>query len=638
MIDNFWGTGFIGLARTISQILTAGIAITAFSILLNALSFNLRDRVVRSFAVILLCVVIVFTAEAIGSTVAQNNEVDLWLRMQWIGIILLPPAYLNFSDAILATTGKPSQWRRRWAIRIFYLVSFLFLISLPYDGFVGSVVLDKNPAPHLEPTIITDIFTVWYVLVMGMAWYNFARSYRRTTTPTSRRRMMYLIFGALAPALGSFPYLLYGSEISSQHPIYFWIVAITSNLLVAILLVIIAYSVAFFGVTWPDRVIKTRLFKWLLRGPTTAILALAITTIIRRVGTSFGSDYSIFVPISLVATILLCEFLITILNPFWEKALFYGKDKDEIEVLHELEERLITRNDLTQFLEVVLAKICDRLQSPGAYVTALEMNSLEYVAAIGKTNLGISKDPDQLLSLISNYEDPNEPLEWKNDLVISLQYSQTEDQDKELLGFLVINREGGKDYDEEQKEALAVLAERATIALNDRRIQQQVFSSLQFITPEVELIQKIRAEGRYELIELSSSNDATPMVEMAQWVKEALMHFWGGPKLTESRLLNLTFVRESVERNEGNTANALRTILRDSIERIRPEGERRFTAEWILYNILDMKFIEGRKVREIALRLSISEADLYRKQRVAIDAIAKVILDIENQRLNQSSN
>jgi hypothetical protein len=44
-----------------------------------------------------------------------------------------------------------------------------------------------------------------------------------------------------------------------------------------------------------------------------------------------------------------------------------------------------------------------------------------------------------------------------------------------------------------------------------------------------------------------------------------------------------------------------------------------------------MKFVEGRKVREIALRLAMSEADLYRKQRVAIEAVAKVIADMEVQ-------
>ena len=63
---------------------------------------------------------------------------------------------------------------------------------------------------------------------------------------------------------------------------------------------------------------------------------------------------------------------------------------------------------------------------------------------------------------------------------------------------------------------------------------------------------------------------------------------------------------------------------------IKPEGERRFTAEWILYNILELKFIEGWKVRDVATRLAMSEADFYRKQRVAIEEIARVIREMEH--------
>jgi hypothetical protein len=64
---------------------------------------------------------------------------------------------------------------------------------------------------------------------------------------------------------------------------------------------------------------------------------------------------------------------------------------------------------------------------------------------------------------------------------------------------------------------------------------------------------------------------------------------------------------------------------------MRPEGERRFTTEWTLFNILEMKFIEGRKVREVASRLAMSEADLYRKQRIAVEAVARHILEMELQ-------
>jgi hypothetical protein len=51
----------------------------------------------------------------------------------------------------------------------------------------------------------------------------------------------------------------------------------------------------------------------------------------------------------------------------------------------------------------------------------------------------------------------------------------------------------------------------------------------------------------------------------------------------------------------------------------------------MLYNILEMKFLQGRKVRDIAMRLAMSEADLYRKQRVAIEAVTNAVTDMERE-------
>jgi len=48
-----------------------------------------------------------------------------------------------------------------------------------------------------------------------------------------------------------------------------------------------------------------------------------------------------------------------------------------------------------------------------------------------------------------------------------------------------------------------------------------------------------------------------------------------------------------------------------------------------LFNLLDLKYFEGWKVKEIARKLALSEADLYRKQRIAINAVSKNIIELE---------
>ncbi len=121
---NGWTDNLLVGIQTLNQILTAGIAITAFSLFLYSLSFNLRDRVARSFAIILLCVVVVFTTEALQNKSVSNWGIDSLLRLQWLGIVFLPAAYLHLSDALLVTAGRPST-RSKAFCRSLHVCSFL---------------------------------------------------------------------------------------------------------------------------------------------------------------------------------------------------------------------------------------------------------------------------------------------------------------------------------------------------------------------------------------------------------------------------------------------------------------------------------------------------------------------------------
>jgi len=625
-----WFEGFINLVKTISDILTAGIAITAFSLLLYALTFNLRDRVARSFALILLCVVIVFTAESLGGIAENSNDLEIWLRIQWIGVILLPPTYLHFSDALVETTGRPSRWRRRWAVRLTYAFSFLLLLSLPTKLLVGSVVLNANPAPHLQRTIFTELFTIYYSIIMILAWINFARAYIRTVTPASRRRMGYLVIGALAPALGSFPFLLFGSGIASRNPNGFWIIAMISNIFVGALIILMAYATAFFGVSWSDRVVKTRLLKFLLRGPVTASLTLALTTLVRRTGIAFGWDFNVFVPIVMAVTIILCQYLITLFSPYFEKWLFYGNDQQDLEMLQSLSDHLLTRNDLLEFLEMILAAVIDRLQAKGAFLASISDEGLELIITSGKTRFNDQEMSDELTRIVTENGKLPEALRWGDDHIFPLYGdSNINEQGSNMLGLMGVTGIDLDLLDIEQKQSLELLIHRASMVLQDRQLQMEIFQSMDNLSRHVDYIQKLRAKGRYDSEGVFSQDESLENEDLLSWVKDALTHYWGGPKLTGSPLIKLNIVKQIAKQHEGNSSNALRSILRNAIDDIKPEGERKFTSEWILYNILEMKFLEGKKVREIALKLSMSEADLYRKQRVAIEAVSKAIMEME---------
>ena len=622
-------TAFLTAAlRVFNELITAGIAITAFSLQIYALSFNLRDRVARSFAIIMLCVVIVFVGDALGGVAPNTSLLEFWLSFEWVGIVFVPAAYLQFSNELLTTTGRPSRGRRLLAVRLAYLVSFAFLITLPFKWLVGPLVQTSEPAPHLQRTALTSIFTIYYAVVITLAGVNLWRAYRRAVTSASRRRMGYLLAGSLAPALGVYPYLLFGYGLAARYPIAFWLAVTISNLLVITLIVVMAYAVAFFGVSWPDRVIKRRLFKWLMRGPFTASFTLAATTILRRLDARIVMDLSAAIPVVMVGTVLIIEHIITLIAPVWERWLFYGGERSRFALLQMLEERLQTAGDLRQFLEALLGAACDRFQVPRAFVAALGPQGMDQLVFVGgDSSLNQEDFSNHLLEVVTQNGMHQEVFSWGEYWLLPIFNSE---EANGLIGLFGVMRHANTDLDKEQIEALEFLADRACMALSDRRRQQEMFSYLQELTPQMERFQQLRAAASYDKVELFSA-PVFPRNEgdFFQSVKEALAHYWGGPKLTQSPLINLNVVQQTIDQQDETPTNALRAVLRKAIEEVRPAGERRFTAEWILYNILEMKFLEGRKVREIAARLAMSEADLYRKQRVAIEAVAQAILDME---------
>ncbi len=403
------------------------------------------------------------------------------------------------------------------------------------------------------------------------------------------------------------------------------------NGLVGALVVVMAYAVAFFGVSWPDRVIKSRLFKWIMRGPVTASAALALMTVVRRGGEFFGSPYNAFVPFIVVVTVLLLEHGITFAAQFWERWLFFGRDRGELQVLQNFEERLLTQGDLQQFLEAVLAAVRDHMQSPSAFIAALDDETLSPLVVAGNRSLLDQKGLTHALEKVNG--DFRSEFVWGNFWVLPLHQRRRVEMDQDeappLLGLLGVAWRENQHLEREQRDALWLLADRAALALEDRLLQQRVFRSLVDLQPQVEMIQRMRAAGRYDTRASLLADSLEQEADLANWVKDALTHYWGGPKLTNNPLTKLQVVRELAEQDDGNSANAVRSLLRKAVDQVKPKGDRKFTTEWILYNILEMKFIEGRKVRDVASRLAMSEADLYRKQRVAVEAVAKAILEME---------
>jgi hypothetical protein len=619
--------------QVFNQILNAGNAITAFSLLLYALTFNLRERVARSLALLFGCVTIAYFCDVLVGTSTNPGDIELWLRLQWLGISFIPAGYLHFSDALLATTGRPSRGRRRLVIWLSYVLGGVTLVLVAFTDAITGEVVFTGTAAFLNPGPLFPIYNLFLVFNLVFAGMNFFRAYQRCLTRSSKRRMRYLLAGSIGPILGTYPFLMLGEGTLTYFPILFWSILIVINILVASQMILMAYSVAYFGVDIPDRVVKSRLFQWILRGPVVASSVLAVTVISGRIADIVGLNPNRIVPFTMVSTLLLLQFLITLIRPVIERWLFYGEDRGDVVRLQVLEERLLTTSDLRQFLESILNAACDITEVGSAFVAIVGPEGLEMEVGVGPDDplRGSMELPPMLVTdERTEFRLLGTVFKWDIFWLIPLRLTNP----SEVIGFLGLRaRSARPDFADQEEEQLRTLLDRATIALAEKKLQRQVFSVVDSLVPRVETIQKMRAEARYAGTDALTApmEEIGSEAELAGLVREALGHYWGGPRLTQSPLLSLRVVQQAIVDHDGNPVNALRSILVQAIERTKPVGERRFTAEWMLYNILELKFLQGRKVRDVAMRLAMSEADLYRKQRVAIEAVSNAISEMEKE-------
>jgi len=616
--------------ETVYQILAAGVAITAVALVMYATSFNIRDRLVQTYILLLLCVTLIYAGEALASVSNTPAYVEFLLQMKWVGLVMLPAVYLHFSDALLTLTGRPSRGRRRTVVLVIYVLSLVMAILIFFGITVGELAPQRAPGPYLERNLVTFAFGVFYILVMLMVSYNMLRVVLRSATRTSQRRLLYLMAGGAAPALTSILFLFHGNLTLANHFDFYWILSIIASVITGFFLIVMAYVVSFFGLNWTDRAIKSRLLRWMLRGPLVAAIVLAMTTIVRRFGEYQGVPNFFLVPVVMVAVILLLEYAITLASPYLEKVFFWGEDRADLEVIQSLQDRMLTGKDLDQFLETISASICDRLQVKAGFIAVLEGGKIDRVIQTGdkKTLTTLSLD-DSMLEEIDDQASEETDFQTLGELnVVRLEHTNG-NGNKKLLGVCGFLKYDPEKVEEEDLQAVRLLTDRATIALKDRAYQQQVLRSITSLQLEVDYIQDLRASASYNQQRIYNPNIRSVPDEMTDWVKDALTHYWGGPKLTNNPLMNFKVVESASEANEGNRVNALRSIIKEAIEKIRPEGERKFTSDWLLYNILELKFLQGKKVREVARKLAVSEADLYRKQKVALESVAQVIANME---------
>jgi hypothetical protein len=616
----------------LNDTLEAIIVIFGSAVVLYNLGLGLRDPVIRAFSALIIFVVVAYLAELLVGRAIIPASIEGFLRFQWVGIAMVPAALFHLSDTLLSTTGAPPA-RRRYLMPIGYLTGFIFLgLTLFSELLITNPIANASASiSYLEAGPLFPIFAAYFWLVTILSIYNVWRARRRCITRTSRQRMSSTLITYLAAPLGVFPFLLISGEGQEVIPLWLWPIIIVGNLMVGLMFGILTAHLAYFGTASPDRVVRVRLFKFMARVPLAGSIVLLVYVLVSRNSPVLGLPAETALGFALVVTVMLVEWVIHAYKRPLERLFQLNNDPD-VRTIQRLSERLLTTRDLQQFLESILAATCEALRTPTSFVAALTPEGPHLEAVVGPL-----AEPDNILQdadwrkLAGTSKDVLKTVGdffvWQNYWIRPLHSRQND----VVLGILGIRaRANQPNLNEDEEEIFNKLLQQASIALEDRILQQEVFATVEGLLPQITAIQQRRSEAAYGGLPVlaQETNPATVVndPEFNSMVRDALAHYWGGPKLTDSPLMRLKIVREAMAEHENNPTKALRAILNNAIELQKPEGQRNMTTgEWILYNILELKFVQGQRVRDVARRLAMSESDLYRKQRIAIENVAQAV-------------
>ncbi|MCA9930153.1 MAG: hypothetical protein KC419_16840, partial [Anaerolineales bacterium] len=195
----------------LNDILQAVIVIFGSAVVLYNLGRAIHDQVTAAFVALITFVLIVFFAELMASRIEAAVSVETWLRLQWVGIAMVPAAQFHLSGALLSVTGAPPH-RRKFMTPTAYVIGLIFLGLVLLTNLVVDEFVRVPRAPHLKAGPIFVVFALYYWLVTIAGIYNVWRARQRCITRTTRRRMTTTLLAFVAAPLGVFPYLLISGD------------------------------------------------------------------------------------------------------------------------------------------------------------------------------------------------------------------------------------------------------------------------------------------------------------------------------------------------------------------------------------------------------------------------------------------
>lgn len=553
---------------------------------------------------------------------APEETLPLWLTSFRGTIVPAPAFWLHLT--IFFLPPKVSKWQRYLVATAYLAAAFLLIAGGATNQLLSRVTeAGRELASSRQAGALYPYFVGFTLITLAFALGNLTYGWLRARGEPAISRQAATLWAATLLGSAGAAYLAISIEQGLPTP------TLPGELSLGVGVSLLGYAVARYDALIEGRVMRPD-FLYSLLG------TVVVTTFFLIFTSALYFHYRLPFAVIILVTVLaiISHSLYDGIRSFLDR-LFYGRRYRALRTnLRLLAQEAGTHRELPEQLQAILVALCHSLGVPKGLIAMKKGETLRVEAALPPKLKGQTLKPLPTLEVTTLTSEVADEFLGMSLLVPLLRGG-------EEVGVLLLGERATRAYSPEELDMLDDLSIQIGTIIQERHLQEEDIQKIEalvndFRDRERELQRRLQAllvEGRpSEVLEGVTEKEFVALVE------DGLRRLFDYSYLGEHKLAHLSMVAREIQPREApithlDRGKALKEVLLQALDKLRPPGSQPEppTLEWHPFLVLHDAYLLGEPNREIMGKLYISEGTFNRTRRRAIRALAKALLEMEQE-------
>lgn len=581
-----------------------------------------RRRVSWLAALTLWSMTCLFFNNLLHLNIFPDETLPLWLT-SFRGSVIPAPAFW-FHLTVLFLPPKVSRWQRHLVAAAYLVAAFLLIVGGATNQLLPGVTeAGRELASSRQAGAFYPYFVGFTLITLAFALGNLTYGWLHARGDPAASRQPAMLWAATLLGSAGAAYLIISIWQSLPIP------TLPGEFSLGAGVCLLGYAVAKYDALIEGRVMRPDFLYSLL---STAVVTTFFLIFTSALYFHYHLPFAVIILVTVLA--IISHSLYDGIRSFLDR-LFYGRRYQALRAnLRLLAQEAGAYRELPDQLQAILAALCRSLGAPKGLIAIKEGESLRVEAALPLKLRGRTLKPlpaEEVTPLTSQMADDLLGMA----LLVPLQRGGEE------IGAILLGERATAAYSPEEVDMLDDLSLQVGAIIQERRFQEEDIQQIEalvndFRDRERELQRRLQAL----LVQRRPSEvlEGVTEKEFVALVEDGLRRLVDYSYLGEHKLAHLSMVERQLQPGEApithlDRGKALKEVLLQALDKLRPPGSQPHppTLEWYLFLVLHDAYVLGEPNREIMSKLYISEGTFNRTRRRAVRALAKALLEMEQE-------